>query len=1075
MALMGCACSDDFLFVDSENGEGERDIEMSVEFMPMHATALSSNTRAPGDAIEKISDLTVVAYDRFGKFYRIWRPTDSDGKMTTPSLSSVDVSVLDQGGNTVKNPTIRATFTLKDVPFGKYSFYAIANCGNITPEMVETPEMLKNIQLKWDTSAEWYNAKSYSTSKGNAQLMGFFEVCADLDSEVADRTFGFDAPQVNVNKDSGIFHSWLHRAASKVTVAYDPSGLHQGVTIYVKSVTIRDIPLTCKLGADNTPDNSSQLQDKGETIYYSTSYNETTYQQEIVYQSTPEPDYQKWPTLSRGSGIKGSHTPTTPALYFYENMQGDYSTAANKEHYDKRQDKGAVGTNIYKDGQPDFKDDVKYGTYIEVVAYYASVNPANTTNGNIVYRFMLGQDEKYNYNARRNHHYMLTLGFNGWANQPDWHINYVEDDPGLYAPETFLVSYLYHQQAMMPIKINGNCISLKAQIVENNWAPYQQQSNPDLPQVPAATVGEFKWNRDAYITGPPDAGPLNGVDHPELGFLALHIPQNSGDIPARVLEDINYQSYADGLDKLRKYYDNNNQGERSYNMTPGAYDIGYNGYDVKNANDINGNGYTPCPTSADACRMVNIPVWTRAKTMIRDSGWSGANPYEEFQRYAHVVLTAQFRLSNGQIVTRTRDVRVLQVRRLVNPKAVWRSADNSESFNVNLMQSPTPGAHSFAPLESVGEWKAYIETTNGHDGFIGLNGGNRQNKDTIYGDTGAEVKFNINFSGATSTKDPRCAIVTVLYHGNNCVHKIFVRQGYEYPMQLTPGGAKWSSFSLYSCQGGTVGQTSGTVEAQRTQSPIALGTLFKLRNYQEGLLVENNALIGPMVPPMGAEFLLTNGKPSKSWNDISYGYTEDESLGWANFQITQDGRTINYKVPTYQDFKDLEAFEYGFGVVYANGAKGTASNEDTAYGYLDSWNKGPEDGRGMRCAIIYNLHTAQHIIFPIGFRGMSRRTQFNLQVATSEVNNWRGILRYSDVSLPLEGDNNMYRAINYNLPYCPGAIYWIDKYVEKGHREGDNWYPTMGWDINYFTYHFTAYTRNNRYDACPAKLIQLDD
>lgn len=43
-------------------------------------------------------------------------------------------------------------------------------------------------------------------------------------------------------------HSWIRRAASKVTIAYDGSGLEDGVFIYLKSVTIKDIPQKCYLG-----------------------------------------------------------------------------------------------------------------------------------------------------------------------------------------------------------------------------------------------------------------------------------------------------------------------------------------------------------------------------------------------------------------------------------------------------------------------------------------------------------------------------------------------------------------------------------------------------------------------------------------------------------------------------------------------------------------------------------------------------------------------------------------------------------------------------------------------------------
>lgn len=54
------------------------------------------------------------------------------------------------------------------------------------------------------------------------------------------------------------------------------------------------------------------------------------------------------------------------------------------------------------------KDDKPCGTYIEVTAFYRSRDMV-VSNGDIIYRFMLGKDEKTDYNAERNYHYRLTL------------------------------------------------------------------------------------------------------------------------------------------------------------------------------------------------------------------------------------------------------------------------------------------------------------------------------------------------------------------------------------------------------------------------------------------------------------------------------------------------------------------------------------------------------------------------------------------------------------------------------------------------------------------------------------------
>ena len=105
---------------------------------------------------------------------------------------------------------------------------------------------------------------------------------------------------------------------------------------------------------------------------------------------------------------------------------------------------------------PDYrlKDDVLYGTYIEVHAHYISNNSERLGNGHIIYRFMLGQDVKKDYNAKRNCHYKLTLKFKNFANEADWHIEYEEPEPGVMTPEPYYISYLYKHSMMYPIKVN---------------------------------------------------------------------------------------------------------------------------------------------------------------------------------------------------------------------------------------------------------------------------------------------------------------------------------------------------------------------------------------------------------------------------------------------------------------------------------------------------------------------------------------------------------------------------------------------------------------------------------------------
>ena len=67
-----------------------------------------------------------------------------------------------------------------------------------------------------------------------------------------DRNAGDDQP-VTINSPVVQLHSWLRRAASKVTVAFDGTDLYENVQIYIENIVIKDIPKTCSLGNPNTP------------------------------------------------------------------------------------------------------------------------------------------------------------------------------------------------------------------------------------------------------------------------------------------------------------------------------------------------------------------------------------------------------------------------------------------------------------------------------------------------------------------------------------------------------------------------------------------------------------------------------------------------------------------------------------------------------------------------------------------------------------------------------------------------------------------------------------------------------
>lgn len=398
LALAAAGCQDEFL-AEGAIGKGKAKVTATLDFKPMSAAL--TQTRAAGNALKGIGSLHVLMYDYETKeLMRSWELQKGEYEVSDEERTDGDA----ENGKTSETTTKRATFKLPDaIPFGKYRIYAVANIPDLLEthsEAIRTVDGLKAIPLTW-------NPEDISA---NGQMIGFLtKNSAQLEEE----------PLV-VNEEAVKLHAWLRRAASKVTVSFDGSKLEEGVSIYIKSLTIRDIPTECYLGNANTISKEhGGLIENGESIVYGEGeiheswptitkdmpyfYYINNEQKEVVPKATYDADKQKYVDIAHGE--------YNEALYFYENMQG--------KGIDKRQeDKDGDGK---PDAKPD-KDGKTYGTYIEVEAYYNSDNPENFGSGDIKYRFMLGKNVIDDYDAERNHHYKLTLIFNRFANDPDWHI-----------------------------------------------------------------------------------------------------------------------------------------------------------------------------------------------------------------------------------------------------------------------------------------------------------------------------------------------------------------------------------------------------------------------------------------------------------------------------------------------------------------------------------------------------------------------------------------------------------------------------------------------------------------------------
>ncbi len=1013
------ACEDEPLGGKDDFTPGaESVVTATVVFKPL-VPALNGASRAAGNVIKEISSLWMLLYSEDGKLVKDYKIEN----FTTKSVGREDLAT---GGPYAESATSRASFKLV-VPQGRYYIYAVANLDLKSYEdEIQSLDGLKGISFKWVAERV----------ASNSQMFGHFS---------GDEGIHATAEPVLINKDMTL-HAWVRRAASKVTVAYDGTNLNENVYIYLKSVQIKDIPAACFLGKENAPDitkDKAALVKNGELIDYSegnTTYN-SNYKARIT-KGTP-----KFSSADPDKQETDPHGETVDALYFFENMQGKGELGTES---DKRQDVSGNNSSVSyptggKEDDKAYKDAKPSGTYIEVQAYYVSANEERVGSGDIIYRFMLGKDVTIDYDAERNYHYKLTLKFNKFANDVDWHIDYEEEVPGIEVPQPYYISYLYNRTMDFPLKINtagAKLLSLDARIVFNNWAPE------------GASTLDYAKQYDYAVTSSAENAPWNG-------FLSLR------KTTARVLTvdekqaseafGVEYVGIADKDVGNKYYYESKKRGERSYSIIEGQTDY------VDNTN----GDYTIRPTEGDKTVNVKIPLYTRAKQMISTTAYTGNNPYVAYQRRAEVEFTAKIKFDDERGEKILKDTaKIFQVRRVVNPKGIYRSADNTSSFQVKLMRLPKEEATEFEVFPSEGPWRAYIpQEVDGvpfeGDDFITLNGGQEAT-----GKTGSPIEFTVKFKGKLNKGEARHTVIRVDYHNYTCQHLIFVTQG-DAPVQLVSNGAKWHTRNL----------VSETLEAA---NPLDEGSLFRFGNLEQPIASSNqknsrspwiNVKRGDFKNAKDSLFTIVGSDTKLKWGTIGSG-TSDTFPTW-KVNLENGGRIAKYE--DYKALFDAANIQQGYGVLYGDEASETQTSIQDVYEYRVGADGQRTGGYGMRGCFVYNKSNGKHVFFPIGASGYGHRRNYDYEpwggTPFDANTNLRGVLRYSSGRIdyyPNPKNNPLF----YDLFRRPGAVYWLNNKVDPG--------SIVAWDINYFTFDFNSLDHANVFpkggdgksDACFIRCVE---
>lgn len=1013
--------------------EGCTRVDLEMRFTPMEVAQMNAGgrsdgmvfegedgagndyTTAPdGNSMDPIRSLVILVYNTNNELQRDLS-VSVDLTKYRPELENREPSDATNGaGVQEKTYCVKSPLTL---PFGNYKIFAVANVDGLSPQStgIETTDKLRAIQLQWSPSVAY-----------KCPMFGYFT------NEKAD-TRGMNLEgeaEVLVRPSTTYLHSWIRRAASKLTIDFDGSNLRENVTVFIKEARVYDVADGCYLGLYSAAGPAQP----GSSVNAGFGITQSDYR--IVYGPGTADDlnYENWPSVVRGSKLTSYkrngktvdfHDETAFCLPFFENMQGTGSMKYQDANFDGNVDHPDAGDfETDADGNPvldengskkwlydEAKDSKPYGTYVEVTGYYQSRNNDYVTSGPIKYRFMLGKDAKNNYDCERNHHYKLTLSFKGNGNDADWHVEY-DETPGIHLPSPLYISYLYNHNMTMPLRVNtgGRKVkSIQVDVTSNNWAPY---FDPDWSERPAND--RLDYYREADSTG------NYGAKYPWNGFLSL---MNVSDTQNETDNQISYQTEYTDEEGLKV-----SRGSRQYSVDPGQHvSEAYGTYSI---------------TSRGNVIEMQVPLYTRAKQLVKGSAYTGNNPYVGYPRKAHLKISVV--LTDGSVLPAA-ETDVIQVRRIVNPKGVFRMHNNDETFHVVMKQLEKESSHSFENVISQGPWRAYV--VGGDKNFITLDG-----KAMAEGTTRTPIDFNINFNGTIAADKQRFAVVRVEYHNYSCVHLIFVRQG-EAPVKLYSDSPAWHTFNMKT-QTEEVGQC------------VDEGSLFRMNRWDYPIDASNNNYsdIKDYWVNITPEDFKVQKTSYKMANNMSGGLVSWTTIGSGSGDATFPNTTVNKKtcgVATVQEFQDLRnATEQAYGVLYGDKATEVKSDLNEAYGYQRDEHGKADPTWGMRGCFAYVADSTKSeygysLFFPIGASGYGHRKHEGQRGGWGASEPISGTLRYAAgrIERYLNPKNPNALPLFYDLYKRPGALYWANKKgkVTNGLDNSDK----MGLDINYFTFDFT--------------------
>ncbi len=422
----------------------------------------------------------------------------------------------------------------------------------------------------------------------------------------------------------------------------------------------------------------------------------------------------------------------------------------------------------------------------------------------------------------------------------------------------------------------------------------------------------------------------------------------------------------------------------------------------------------------------SVPVYTRG--LLLGNSFSGNNIFVNHTRSATVRLSAS---ANGKVVTQ--DVKVLQVKRIVNPAGVWRSGDNTSPFRVRLMEldesdvGPSGMEHrEFRAPHSDGPWTAHIE--HGAE-WVRIKSADKAEwgTDDVTGATGSEICFDYR-PATTYSSGVRCGVIRVTYHDNECVHYIFVSQGLG---TTNLNGTEWQNRNLL-------------YRGKLVDNPLLEGSMFKFGSFNIGFKAENNIKAG---------YGFDQDCSDKSFDTWVYSTATgissalrtfaDVTINTGGFPATNDSAGTPATAEQWSSLAHLRRY---YGVLYGDECTETKTTTEEAYSYLRAG-----DPKGMQGVFVWDDSRAgNHIFLPIGATGYGHRKakdDYNIWNDGSGRTTRHVVLKYAKRSMAMQPDVAALMPLYHDIWMHRGAIYWYREASAKLYAH----------DLNYFTFGFESY------------------